>query len=89
MKNTPNKRLTASAAVEQVIEIISNDSARLKARDKEESIFFQIEAAKVFGYEPPFSAEQRAMNTILTKLTAGHACCIQAWQFFHKLTTAP
>lgn len=89
MTDTPAGRLSESAAVEQVIEAISADSARLKARDETESIFFQMKAAKALGYEEPLTAEQRAMNTILTKFVAGNACCEQAWTLYHKLTTAP
>lgn len=79
--------MAASAAVEHIIREISCDSARLKAKSKENSIFFQINAAKAAGYEEPFTAEQRAMNTILTDMLAGNACCEQAWQMFRKLTT--
>lgn len=87
MKNTPKKRLTPTEAVEQAIQIISQDTARLKARDKTESAFFQSKAALALGYEEPFTREQQAMNTILTQLQAGYACCEKAWQMFHKLTT--
>ena len=89
MTNKPKARLSASAAVEQVIETISSDSARLKARDKNESHFFQMKAAKALGYELPFTKEQVAMNTILSNLQAGNACCQEAWQLYHKLTTDP
>ena len=79
--------MAPSAAVEQIIEKISGDSARLKAKNIAECIVFQNNAAKAVGYEEPFTAEQRAMNTILTDLMAGNACCEYAWTQFHKLTT--
>jgi len=67
--------MPASAAVEQIIYQISNDSARLKAKSADECIIFQDSAAQAVGYEKPYTAEQRAMNTILTELRAGNACC--------------
>lgn len=89
LAETNSKRFSESAAVEQAILEILSDSARLKARDENESLFFQIRAAKLLGYEEPFSAEQRAMNTILTNLGAGNTCCEKAWGLYHKLTAAP
>ena len=89
MTETPAGRLSETEAVEHVIGMISSDSSRLKARDETESIFFQMKAAKALGYKEPLTAEQRAMNTILTKFVAGNACCEQAWTLYHKLTTAP
>jgi hypothetical protein len=47
------ERLSESAAVEQVIETISSDSARLKARDEIECAFFQMKAATALGYGEP------------------------------------
>ena len=86
MQESDDQTLSPSAAVEQVIHEISGDSARLKAKSKDESIFFQNNAAQAMGYDHPYSAEQRAMNTILTELEAGNACCERAWKLFHKLT---
>jgi hypothetical protein len=71
MTNKPGEPLSESAAVEQVIQTITSDSARLKARDEIESTFFQMKAAKALGYKEPYSAEQRAMNTMLTKFMLG------------------
>ena len=82
-----NEGMAASAAVEQIIQQIISDSARLKAKSLAECIVFQNNAAKAMGYEEPFTAEQRAMNKILTDMMAGNACCEYAWSQFHKLTS--
>ena len=77
--------LTDSEAVEQVIEILLSDTARLKARNEDEAAFFAIKASLAIGYSEPMTAEQRALNSMLAKLKMSYTCCENAWKLYHDL----
>ena len=78
------KRLTDSEAVVLAIEAVVSDPERVKSISDNESVYFQIRAAIALGYQEPLTTEQRALNTLLTKIKAGKTCCEKAWETYHK-----
>ena len=85
IRRSSERWLTDSAAVEEAIKTILDNPARQKSYDENECVFYQIRAAMAMGYSEPMTAEQRAMNTILSEIQAGKSCCEKAWEIYHNL----
>jgi len=85
MQEHNRKYLTDGEAVELAIRAVINEPARVISLSADESVYFQKRAAFASGYQPPFTAEQRALNSSLTKHKAGKSSCEKAWKLYHFL----
>ena len=85
MQEKNRKYLTAGEAVGLAIRAVINEPARVPALSADESVCFQERAAFASGYNPPFTAEEQALNFLLTKHKAGKSSCEKAWKLYHFL----
>lgn len=81
------KEISESLIVETVIRHVTNDANRKRSYNENECHFYQLRAALRCGYAEPFSAEQTAMNTMLTKLRADKKSTESAWELYHEIKT--
>jgi hypothetical protein len=71
--------------VDQVIDKTISVRDENHAQDETEAHFYQIIAAQQHGYFEPFTPEQSALNSYLTRVLAGKKNTALAWDLLHRL----
>lgn len=79
--------LSDSEAVEATIATIIRNKSRHKSSCENETTFYYLKASLDLGYSEPLTAEQRAMNVMLTQIKASKSDCETAWKLYHELTS--